>query len=517
MSDEIVIDPEFKALLPPLPDDEFSGLEQAIINDGCRDPLVVWFNDETLSPVLIDGHNRFEICQKHDIRFETVEMEFDSRDDVKIWMIRHQFARRNLIPYVKTTLALQLEPLLAAKAKQNQVARKGEQAGTSCQKSDNLITPIDTKKEVAKVAGVSHDTVAKVKLINNNRDLIDDDTVDDLRQNRRSINEVASRIKAEKARQEKERKEQERAEAKRQREEAIKAARENESFDLASISATKIELDDWYLTETWEQEKDRIQLLINEGEFKGSFNKQKGDSIEWAQWSWNPVTGCEHNCPYCYARDIASRFYEQKFAASIHPYRINIPQHENVPEEALTDVSYKNVFTCSMADLFGRWVPIEWIEWVMDSARRSPQWNFLFLTKFPQRIVELGELPVNAWMGTSVDCQDRVANAEKAFAKMTGGTKWLSIEPMLTPLKFKQLDLFDWVVIGGASESTQSPAWIPPMDWLVDLHKQARDAGCKIYYKTNLFLPNELRIKEFPWIDSAARQLPTSLKYLGIK
>ena len=73
-------------------------------------------------------------------------------------MIRHQFARRNLTPFVKTTLALQLEPLLAAKAKQNQ---KGGQGGVLlCQNSDKAIEPIDTKKEVAKVAGVSHDTVA---------------------------------------------------------------------------------------------------------------------------------------------------------------------------------------------------------------------------------------------------------------------------------------------------------------------------------------------------------------------
>lgn len=196
---EIVIDPEFRDLIPPLPYEEFTELEQAIINDGCRDALVVWFNDETLRPVLIDGHHRYQICKKHDVRFETVEKEFDSREDVKIWMIRNQFGRRNLTPYVKTTLALQLEPLLAAKAKQNQVARKGEQAGTSCQKSDNLITPIDTKKEVAKVAGVSHDTVAKVKLINSNQDLINREIIDDLRSNRRSINEVANIIKETKA------------------------------------------------------------------------------------------------------------------------------------------------------------------------------------------------------------------------------------------------------------------------------------------------------------------------------
>jgi hypothetical protein len=63
-------------------------------------------------------------------------------------------------------LSLLLEPLIAAKAKANQVARKGEQAGPSCQKSDKLIDPIDTKKEIAKAADVSHDTVAKVKIIN---------------------------------------------------------------------------------------------------------------------------------------------------------------------------------------------------------------------------------------------------------------------------------------------------------------------------------------------------------------
>lgn len=515
MSVEIVIDPEFRDLIEPLSSEELQNLEESLVEHGCRDALVVWWDSTQNKMVLIDGHHRHEICTRRKIIFETYEMEFDSREEVQLWMIKNQNSRRNLSNYSRVTLALKAESLFAALAKRNMVA--GGHIRQGCQKSDNPVKPIDTKKEIASIAGVSHDTVAKVKLINSNIDLIDPETVEDLRRNKKTVNEIANRIKDEKARQEKERKQQEKEEAKRLREQEIEAARQNESFDLTSISATRIELDDWYLTETWEHEKDRIQLLINEGKYEGSFNKQKGDSIEWAQWSWNPVTGCEHNCPYCYARDIANRFYEQKFAASIHPYRINIPQHENVPEEALTDVSYKNVFTCSMADLFGRWVPIEWIEWVMDSARRSPQWNFLFLTKFPQRVVELGELPANAWMGTSVDCQDRVANAEKAFSKMTGGTKWLSIEPMLTPLKFKHLDLFDWVVIGGASKTTQSEEWIPPIDWLVDLHKQARDSNCKIYYKTNLKLPDELRIKEFPWEEPVVRTLPNSMKYLGIK
>jgi protein gp37 len=120
-------------------------------------------------------------------------------------------------------------------------------------------------------------------------------------------------------------------------------------------------------------------------------------------------------------------------------------------------------------------------------------------------------------MGTTVDCQERVANAEKAFAKMGGGIKWLSIEPMLTPLKFTRLDLFDWVVIGGASRSAHTPAWVPPFDWIADLHAQARAAGCAVYHKDNLGLGGDVRLKEFPWEPRADKELPEALKYLSMK
>jgi hypothetical protein len=85
----------------------------------------------------------------------------ETRDDVKIWIIENQFGRRNLQPYTKTNLALLLEPLIAAKAKANQGTRTD-----LCQISDKCIEVIDTKKEIAKIADVSHDTVAKVKVIN---------------------------------------------------------------------------------------------------------------------------------------------------------------------------------------------------------------------------------------------------------------------------------------------------------------------------------------------------------------
>jgi protein gp37 len=215
------------------------------------------------------------------------------------------------------------------------------------------------------------------------------------------------------------------------------------------------------------------------------FNKQDTDNIEWAKWSWNPVTGCKHNCPYCYARDIAQRFYPQGFEPVLHPRRLKAPQRVVVPPDASTDLGFKNVFTCSMADLFGRWVPQAWIEAVLRAMDDAPQWNFLLLTKFPMRLSEF-EFPDNVWVGTSVDCQARVANAERAFRKVNAKVKWLSCEPLIEPLKFSDLSMFQWVVIGGASSSTQTPAWQPPRAWVDALSQSAWASGCRVYEKTNL-------------------------------
>jgi hypothetical protein len=138
-------------------------------------------------------------------------------------------------------------------------------------------------------------------------------------------------------------------------------------------------------------------------------------------------------------------------------------------------------------------VPAAWIEAVLQQVYDNPQWNFLFLTKFPIRLAEF-EFPENAWLGTTVDAQARVANAEKAFSQLKGGIKWLSCEPMLERLTFSRLDLFDWVVIGGASESTQTPEFRPPREWVDHLERQAEAAGCRVYEKTNLMV----RRTEYP-------------------
>jgi len=155
----IIVDEEFKSLIPPLSPDEYLQLEENIVRDGIRDPLVVWHVPNG-DDILIDGHNRFEISIKHaGIPFQIKRMTFDLRKDVIRWIILNQFGRRNLSSYDRSVLALKLKPIIQARAKEQQGTRTD-----ICQKSDKSI---DTKKELAKIASVSHDTIHKVETIEN--------------------------------------------------------------------------------------------------------------------------------------------------------------------------------------------------------------------------------------------------------------------------------------------------------------------------------------------------------------
>ena len=111
--------------------------------------------------------------------------------------------------------------------------------------------------------------------------------------------------------------------------------------------------------------------------------------------------------------------------------------------------------------------------------------EFLFLTKFPQRLAEL-EWPENAWCGTTVDTQDRVKIAEKSFANLTAGKKWLSCEPMLERLTFNALEIFQYLVIGASTESSQTPEYQPPLDHVLWLIEQADRVGTQVFMKDNL-------------------------------
>ena len=172
----IRIDPEFKSLIPPLTDEEYDGLRDSLLNEGCRDALVVW------DGVLVDGHNRYEICEKHGIPYDVVEMEFANRNDAIVWIIKNQFGRRNLPAYERARLALRLKPVIAEKAKERQnLGLKSDEGGR-------------TDVAIAKVAGLGHDTIAKVEKI---EAVATPEVKEQLRKGDMSINQAYNAIKLE--------------------------------------------------------------------------------------------------------------------------------------------------------------------------------------------------------------------------------------------------------------------------------------------------------------------------------
>ena len=152
---DLTVDPEFRDLIPPLNEEELKLLEESLVADGCESPLIVW------NGVIIDGHNRYMICQKHDIPFSIQEKHFDTREEVMLWMLRNQLGRRNLNSYQRSNLALKLEPLLASEAEERQGQRTD--LGQNSARSSSMGR---TSHKLAELAGVSHDTIKKVKKLN---------------------------------------------------------------------------------------------------------------------------------------------------------------------------------------------------------------------------------------------------------------------------------------------------------------------------------------------------------------
>ena len=145
---------EFKKLIPALTAEEFKQLESNCLEEGIREKIITW------NGFIIDGHNRYEIAQRWNLDYETEDKRFNNENDVREWMINNQFGRRNLSNYQRSVLALQLEEVFKEKAKENQIRKPESVKQISAEQK-----PIETRKELAKVANVSHDTIAKVKVI----------------------------------------------------------------------------------------------------------------------------------------------------------------------------------------------------------------------------------------------------------------------------------------------------------------------------------------------------------------
>lgn len=149
----VLIDSEFQQLIPPLSEIERVQLEQNIEAEGCRDPLVVWVSDSG-SETLIDGHNRFEICERLGVPFRTIGIEFGSRSEVLDWIYRNQLGRRNLSPADASELRGRMY-----NGRKKTKAEAGAKGGASKDQNDTCLE--STAEAVAKETGVSAPTIKR--------------------------------------------------------------------------------------------------------------------------------------------------------------------------------------------------------------------------------------------------------------------------------------------------------------------------------------------------------------------
>lgn len=252
----------------------------------------------------------------------------------------------------------------------------------------------------------------------------------------------------------------------------------------------------------------------------------KNTKIEWCNSTWNPIVGCFNDCEYCYARRIAERFggrqtfanvfeeatpvlnnagrilaYPHGFSPTFFRYRLN----------DYADKKGRSIFVCSMADLFGSWIPDEWIEAVFEACRNAPQHRYLFLTKNPKRYVQLlehGKLPTanNMWYGTSITDISQLERARNALGTMPMNiNSFFSVEPILediTAYENVRNDAFfkifsNWIILGAETGNRKNKV-VPKREWIDNI---CMAANVPIFMKDSLIpIVGEKNMRrEFPF------------------
>ena len=206
-------------------------------------------------------------------------------------------------------------------------------------------------------------------------------------------------------------------------------------------------------------------------------------SIEWTEATWNPLTGCTKispGCKHCYAERMALRL--QAMGQPNYANGFNLTLHEDALELPLRWKKPQKIFVNSMSDLFHKDVPDEFIFRTFDVMRRAGWHRFQVLTKRSDRLLELSpHLPwaANIWMGVSIEDRDytfRIDHLRRTDAQI----KFLSLEPLLGPLRRLRLTGIDWVIVGG-----ESGPGARPMDpsWVADIRNQCVKSSVPFFFK----------------------------------
>ncbi|TNE81420.1 MAG: phage Gp37/Gp68 family protein [Bacteroidetes bacterium] len=207
-------------------------------------------------------------------------------------------------------------------------------------------------------------------------------------------------------------------------------------------------------------------------------------SIEWTETTWNPTTGCtkvSQGCKNCYAEIMTRRLRAMGKEKYKEGFSI-IRTHERALLEPYSWRTPKTVFVNSMSDLFHEDVPLEFIKKVFKVMNDNLHHTFQVLTKRAERLAEVQDQlfwSENIWMGVSVEDEKVVDRID--YLRSTGAQiKFLSLEPLLGPLRALNLDNIDWVIVGGESGPKSRPI---QKDWVIDLRDQCELASVAFFFK----------------------------------
>jgi len=241
---------------------------------------------------------------------------------------------------------------------------------------------------------------------------------------------------------------------------------------------------------------------------------------------WNPVTGCLNYCDYCYARKFAARFdgcwnqskginvfkeigvlrdlgtpqrFETKKGNIIKapfPYGFDPTFHRSRLAEPTGKKQPQNIFVCSMADLFGDWVPDEWIKMVFEACMKAPQHRYLFLTKNPDRYDDFfrcWEAPENFYFGTTI------VNDKQDYYYSNMNNTFLSIEPIQDDFSEQwEIKSVNWVIIGAETGNRKNKI-IPERKWIENIVRYCHAANVPVFVKSSLQeIWGEPLIQEYP-------------------
>jgi protein gp37 len=209
----------------------------------------------------------------------------------------------------------------------------------------------------------------------------------------------------------------------------------------------------------------------------------RASTIEWTEFTWNPVTGCSkvcEGCRYCYAERMAKRLramenarYANGFKVTLHDDLVDLPRRMRQP---------RLIFVNSMSDLFHEKVPLNFIRRVFRTMEACPQHTFQVLTKRSRRLREAAERlpwPANVWIGVSIE-DERALHRVADLRAVPAQVLFLSCEPLIGPLDALPLDGIAWVIVGGESGPGARPM---KRAWAESIRRQCQHANVPFFFK----------------------------------